>query len=87
MTEEKCPACGEDTYTEPKENRLGLYCIKCGWIRWLPQNWSDFIMPFGKYKGKTISEIKEIDFNYIQWGAENIDIEDIQNKFEEALKN
>lgn len=31
------------------------------------------IIPFGKYKGKTIKEIKDIDFSYLQWVQDNSD--------------
>lgn len=34
-----------------------------------------YIIPFGKYKGKTLLEIKEIDAGYITWAKENIDKE------------
>ena len=31
-----------------------------------------YIIPFGKYKGKTLPEIKEIDSGYISWAKENM---------------
>ena len=31
-----------------------------------------YIIPFGKYKGKTLPEIKEIDPGYISWAKENM---------------
>ena len=31
-----------------------------------------YIVPFGKYKGKTLPEIEEIDSGYIAWAKENI---------------
>ena len=37
-----------------------------------------YIIPFGKYKGKTLPEIKEIDAGYITWAKENIDKEPVK---------
>ena len=37
-----------------------------------------YIMPFGKYKGKTLPEIKEIDPGYISWAKENMDSEPVK---------
>jgi hypothetical protein len=47
-------------------------CAKCGrYKRFVPQDkpLSEWVMPFGKYKGK---KLKEIDYDYLWWGAENI---------------
>jgi uncharacterized protein (DUF3820 family) len=51
----------------------------------MPQRWDAFKMPFGKYHGKTLKEIKEIDLNYFTWCAENLNDEKIKNKFIEGL--
>ena len=37
-----------------------------------------FIMPFGKYKGKTLPEIKKIDPGYISWAKENMTREPVK---------
>lgn len=37
-----------------------------------------YIIPFGKYKGKTLPEIKEIDPGYILWAKENMTREPVK---------
>ena len=37
-----------------------------------------YIIPFGKYKGKTLSEIKKIDSGYISWAKENMTKEPVK---------
>lgn len=37
-----------------------------------------YIIPFGKYKGKTLPEIKEIDSGYISWAKENMTREPVK---------
>ena len=37
-----------------------------------------YIIPFGKYKGKTLPEIKETDPGYISWAKENINREPVK---------
>ena len=32
-----------------------------------------FAMPFGKYSGKTLRQIAEIDPTYLEWASENLD--------------
>lgn len=38
----------------------------------------DYVMPFGKYVGKTIKEIKEIDMQYLIWAKANVDKEPLK---------
>lgn len=37
-----------------------------------------YIIPFGKYKGKTLPEIKEVDLGYISWAKENMTKEPVK---------
>ena len=37
-----------------------------------------YIIPFGKYKGKTLPEIKDIDPGYISWAKKNMDKEPVR---------
>lgn len=37
-----------------------------------------YIIPFGKYKGKTLPEIKEIDSGYISWAKDNMTREPVK---------
>jgi uncharacterized protein (DUF3820 family) len=32
----------------------------------------DYVLPFGKYKGKTIWQVAESDPKYLDWAADNI---------------
>ncbi len=41
---------------------------------------SDFVINFGKYKGKTLREIWEIDKGYVEWMASKITDERIQEE-------
>lgn len=43
----------------------------------------DFVMPFGKYKGKTLSEISEVDPSYIVWLSDN-SVLSIESEFLES---
>ena len=43
----------------------------------------DFVMPFGKYKGKTLSEISEADPSYIVWLSDN-NVLSIESEFLET---
>ena len=39
----------------------------------------DTILPFGKYKGKTVEQVLEIDPTYIRWCLENIEAFEMSN--------
>ena len=58
---EPCPSCGSQTYLTRSGPHIKWSCEKCGYIKFLPQNETAFIMPFGKYKGYSLQEIKDID--------------------------
>lgn len=46
-----------------------LECLDCGrFIKWKPQNSSEFKLWFGKYKDK---RLKEIPHDYLKWLKEN----------------
>lgn len=80
-------SCGSKMYIQKKGKHIGLYCKKCGWIKWLKQKVEAFIFPFGKYKGKTLGEIKEIDIEYLRWSADKFnDKPNIANKIKEILE-
>ena len=70
-----CPHCNsENLHTTPKPPHVGLYCGDCGrWIKWLAQNNSISVMPFGKHKGKPF---KEIPIDYIDWVLKNVELKD-----------
>jgi len=67
MTDIKCPKCGaiNDYYTELKANNNVARCSLCDtFIKNIPyQTEQQFF--FGKYKGKKVSEIEDIQ--YLQW--------------------
>lgn len=61
------------THEIEKSPYIGLYCADCGkWLKWMPQNRdpSDFVMPYGKFKGRKFCEMPEW---YIKWLSENAD--------------
>jgi len=49
----------------------------------------DFILDFGKYKGKTIAEVRKVDNQYIKWatfkGIFKISIVAVDKMFRELL--
>lgn len=51
------------------------------------KTWKDFVMPFGKYKGRTINQIRLVDLNYCSWAAEEIDSGSLRELFLCALEH
>lgn len=83
-----CPKCGnEDTWVEPSGPHMRWNCPNCGYIKFISQEKSsnEFIMPFGKYNGCSLQEIKDIDIDYCIWAAENLSATNIKMKFKEIL--
>lgn len=67
---------------------LKAKCIECGEFsptRSLAASDSPFIMPFGKYKGRSLNEILCDDAGYIRWLAENCSNQRIREKAEAIL--
>lgn len=81
----ECPKCAYRTFLKRKGPHVGWYCMQCGFLKWMPQSWKVFIMPFGKHKGKTLQEIKNVDIEYIRWASEKMENVNIKNKMIEAL--
>lgn len=42
-------------------------------------NINSYVITFGKYSGKTLSEISEIDSGYISWAKKNITTEPVRS--------
>ena len=80
-----CPRCGSDTYLERSGKHIKWSCINCGYLKFLQQKAENFTMPFGKYKGKTLPEIKVLDIKYLCWASLNMR-ENISNRIKEILK-
>jgi len=59
-------------------------CKKCSGFEQVVEN-KDFRMPFGKYKGKSITEIIGQDRKYAIWASEEIDSNNIRKRFKEGL--
>lgn len=47
-----------------------------------PENVADFIIPFGKYKGKSLCEIYGADMSYLYWASKNLKEDNIREKIE-----
>lgn len=87
-----CPRCGQpirlDIDDVPKPHYGRLVCQEGHWCGWVaaPMTYDrarTFVMPFGKYRGKTIADIaEEIDPSYLQWAARNIESKSIQRAIE-----
>jgi len=69
----KCYNCGSTDFFEKKRSmHLGIYCRSClTWITWKEQenDWKQFKMPIGKYKGQHLPDIPE---EYRKWCVENM---------------
>lgn len=85
--DDTCPKCNGETYLEKSGNHVKWSCYKCGYIKFISQEKPAelFIMPFGKYKGLSLQEIKNIDIDYCVWAAENLSATSIKMKFKEIL--
>lgn len=46
-------------------------------------NIDTYVLPFGKYKGKTLKQINQIDRGYILWAKENMDREPVKTLLKE----
>lgn len=73
-----CPRCGSSDLVEsrlkdgPHFNRIT--CRGCEFSWYGPKPWSlerarAFRAPFGKYRGRTVAELAEIDRGYLEWAA------------------
>ena len=59
-------------------------CKKCSGFEQIVEN-KDFRMPFGKYKGKSITEIIIQDLKYAMWASEKFSSKNIRERFREEL--
>jgi uncharacterized protein (DUF3820 family) len=67
--------------------KIGIYCADCGkWIKWkrFVDN-ADFVMPFGKHKGKKLKHIFSMDLEYSKWAVKNI--KGIGKRFQELFES
>lgn len=46
---------------------------------------SDFVLTFGKYKGRTLDEVSDFDPGYVVWLADN-KVLNIEKKFLDAVR-
>ena len=75
-----CGECGSyDVALTPKilKNnvpQLQGHCQQCGLKKFIPQNQptTHWYMPFGKYRGLTLRQIKENDPDYFEWAVNNL---------------
>lgn len=65
-----CSSCGlvnDYTITE-KANNSVCTCNGCGkFLGNKPKDISGRCMPFGKYKGRTVSDVSKLDLPYLNW--------------------
>lgn len=83
---ELCPSCHGKTYLQRSGPHVKWSCYTCGYIKFLPQSWKQFVMPFGIYKGQLLVDLIKSNPAYCRWAADNIEIEKIRQKFIAALK-
>ena len=84
-----CSSCGSvETVQKSNGKHLGEYCAGCDkWIRWVPQDWKNFIWPVGnKHKGHTLISILVNDRPYLEWASQNMS-GSLQKRAQEALNS
>ena len=90
----QCKYCGETkTKEETLINKIGnpyikQSCARCGkYIKFLQNDFDprDFIMPFGKHRGRMLSEIKDEDIEYLEWAKDNFNDGEIKDKITYVL--
>jgi hypothetical protein len=82
-----CPSCGcIEKVQKAQGKHIGEYCADCDkWLRWIPQDWKDFIWPIGaKHKGQKLSAILLNDQPYLEWAAQNVS-GSVQRRAQQAL--
>jgi hypothetical protein len=79
-----CPKCGYRTILQRKGPHIEWFCLACGHIKFMPQKVESFHMPIGKYKGKLLTEILQIDRRYLEWASENMQ-DNIAKKIKEII--
>lgn len=64
-----------DELTESRkiENRMEQIVEIREHMKKLRESWKSFKMPFGKYQGKSLYDIKKEDMQYLKWIADNVD--------------
>jgi uncharacterized protein (DUF3820 family)/ribosomal protein L37E len=69
-----CKKCGlvNSYHVQQRGPHRTAYCDGCGaYIKHLPQEESEFIMPFGKYKGEPLSMmVSDDEIKYLEWVSE-----------------
>jgi ribosomal protein L37E len=88
-----CKKCGDhDVMVNPIKMsndvlQIQAFCHGCGQKAFLSHNKTneEWRMPFGKYKGMTITDIKDENPAYIEWAALNFTDEKIRQRFEDEL--
>jgi hypothetical protein len=88
-----CKYCGGETTEELQlfangTKHIKIICVECGRFQQFKQRVddSDFVMPFGKYKGKTISEIIKDDRQYAIWVSEKVKSNNVKRRFKAILE-
>jgi len=81
-----CKHCGiiAEPKTENKGQHVKASCSACGrYIKFISQG-GEYTFYLGKYKGKTLKEVMEEDFDYVHWCLENWD-DKKSEKLQEAV--
>lgn len=81
----ECKVCGSYFTVIYVKGGLADYCFNCEFEeKHKRRSNSEFIMPIGKHKGKTISELP---IEYLEWGAQNIIQKNIKARFVDELSS
>jgi ribosomal protein S27AE len=80
-----CPKCAGKTYLSRSGKHVKWSCYNCGYIKFLAQDWREFIIPIGKYNGKKLLDIANTDPAYCLWAAGNMS-GSIAKKFAQAAE-
>jgi len=88
-----CKKCATETTPQEKifsngTKHIQNVCLNCGTFNgYQKQNKDpgDFVMPFGKYKGKPLSIIRSEDESYLYWLKDNCQKDNLKAKLDDLL--
>ena len=73
------PKYVKETYYENGNKITERICLKCKTNEIIEENGiceekiTDFVIPIGRYKGKTIMDVYKKDLSYLRWALNNMD--------------
>lgn len=91
---EECPQCKTKLLIKKNKTKDGsigheLYCHQClkdfGLVQ-MDNDPSEFVMPFGKWKGYTLKEVVVRDRTYLEWAAHSFASSNVKSRILKILE-